>query len=824
MNNDLRYALRSLRRSPVFTSVAILSLALGIGANTAIFSLLDQALLRSLAVRDPGSLVAFHAGDLRLQGSSSSDNFETVFSLPMYREFRYRSDLFDGVIARGGLPPVVLQQGSGNDYVSVELVSGNYFETLGVQALLGRTLTSSDDVTLGGHPVVVLPHGTWIRRFGGDPGIVNRTIRLNGQSWTVLGVLPPRFFSVVRGGNPAVIVPLSMQKQIFPDMDGQSPELRWLNIMARVKQGMRRERAEAGIQSTWRAILDERLAKASKADKAAFGKRQLELVPGSQGIDTLKRQLETPLLVLMGTVAVVLLIACVNLAGLLLARAAARQRDTAIRLSFGASRTRIVMQSILECFVLSLSGGLLGVLLARWLAEGLLKLSDARESVIGWDLDWRVMLFAFGLSVVTAVLFGSIPALQTISADVAPTLKNQSGTVASSHARIRKLLVAGQVALATVLLFGAGLFARSLSNLMQVDPGFRAEQVMTFLLSPRQAGYDLRRGTQLYRDVLARMHQVPGVTACGGASPGPMTGSTRSGNLTLQGYTAPPNQDPGATMHGVTPDFFNALRIPQIAGRDFTDADREGAPKVAIVSQSFVRSYGGNTPVTGRKMAWGSGDVKLDIEIVGVVGDVHSASLREPSKPAVYMPYAQEDTLGRMTFYARTAIDEKGIAAHLRDVVRSLDPDLPLYQLRPLQARIAEVTNSDRTLAILCTAFGILAVLLTAIGIYGVIAWTVARRTSELALRMALGALPARVLRLVLREALLVAGAGLAVGITLALLAARVVESKLFGVAGQDPLVLAIAVVCTGGMAVLAAFIPAWRATRIDPARALRAD
>jgi predicted permease len=345
---------------------------------------------------------------------------------------------------------------------------------------------------------------------------------------------------------------------------------------------------------------------------------------------------------------------------------------------------------------------------------------------------------------------------------------------------------------------------------------------MTFLLSPRQAGYDLRRGTQLFTDVLARLHELPGVTAAGGATPGPMTGSVRSGNFTLQGYTPPPDTDVGATIHGVTPGFFAALRIPLLAGRDIQEADRQGAPKVAIVNQAFVRKYCEGGSAIGRQLAWGSGDVTPDIAIVGVVGDTHNANLREPAKPAVYMPYAQEQTLGRMTFYARAAVDEKIIAARLRDVVRSLDPDLPVYQLQPMQARIDEITNADRTLAILCTAFGILAVLLTAIGIYGVIAWTVSRRTNELAVRMALGALPERVLRLVMREAVILATSGVVVGTGLALAASRVVESKLFGVAGRDPLVLAVAVVCTGGMALLAAFIPAWRATRIDPARALR--
>lgn len=817
MRNDLRYALRSLRRAPVFTVVAILSLALGIGANTAIFSLLDQALLRSLPVREPRRLVVLHAPKLQLQGTSSSSNHETVYSLAMWREYARRTDLFEGVLFRGGLPPVVLQSAS-SDYVSVELVSGNYFDVLGVRAMLGRTFTAAED---NGQALTVLSHKAWVERFGADASIVGRTVRLSGLSYIVLGVLPPRFDGVVTGGRNAFYVPASMQRQLFPDMDGTRPDVRWVNIIARLKSGVTRQRAEEAVQSTWKAILDERLAAHKTDDAEDYRRMRLQLIEAPRGIDSLRRQLETPLIVLMSTAGFVLLIACVNLAGLLMARAAAKQRDTAIRLSFGASRGRIVRQLLLESFLLSLSGAVLGLILARWITAGLLALTGSADGPLTWQTDERVLLFAFAVAVLTALIFGSIPAWQTFAADIASTLKAQASSVASSHAKVRKVLVAAQVALATLLLFGAGLFARSLSNLMKVDPGFRTEGVMSFLISPRQAGYDLRRGNQLYADILARLRTLPGVTAAGGSKPGPMTGSESSGNVTVQGYEPSPKEEVGASWHAASPGWFATLGIPLLAGRDFTEADGADAPQVAIVNAEFARKYC-NGNCIGKKMASGRGNNLQWKDIVGVAGNVHHSDLRTPPKTTVFVPFWQDNTLGRMSFYVRTAGDETRLAGAVREVVRSLDPNLPVHELKPLRKEIEEAMAADRTLAILCTAFGLIAVLLTAIGIYGVIAWTVARRTNEIAVRMALGALPTRVLGLVLREVMILAGAGLAAGAAMALASGRVVEANLFGVAGRDAAMLMVAVVCTGAMALLAALVPAVRATRIDPSRALR--
>jgi putative ABC transport system permease protein len=741
MWNDIRYAVRSFPRSPVFAIVAVLSLALGIGANTAIFTLLDQALIQSLPVRDPESLVVLHAGDLRLRGTSNSDNHETVYSLAMYREIRNRSDIFEGVIARGGLPPVVLQKGGASEYLEVELVSGNYFEVLGLRPLLGRAISPSDDALAGAHPVVVLSHAAWTNRFGADPSIVGQTISLNKQSFQVIGVLPPRFFTVVRGQTPQVIVPLSMQKQIYSDLDGDRPDTRWVNLIARLKPGVTREQAESALQPTWRGILEEHHRTANAKDRQEFQKYRLQLLPGVRGIDTLRREVETPLMVLMVTVGFVLLIACVNLAALLLARAAAKQRDTAIRLSFGASRARIFRQAMTESLLLSAIGGAMGILVASWLTPALLKLSGSTNQVVAWHFDARVFLFAAAVSIATALFFGGIPALQTVSSDIATTLRNQAGTIASSHASVRKVLVSAQIAIATLLLFGAGLFARSLNNLMQVDPGFRTEKVITFVLSPRQAGYDLARGTQLYAELLERLRQLPGVTAVAGASPGPMSGSNRGSNLTVQGYTPPANEEAGSGVHSVTPGWFSTLGIRFLAGRDFTEADRAGGAKVAIVNQAFANKYCDGNAV-GRRMKWGAGTGDLDIEIVGQFADIRHSGLREPAKPAVYMPFTQEQQLPRMTFYVRSTHDTAALSGMVRDVVRSLDADLPVYRIRPLTEVVSNGLSADRTMAILCTAFGVLAILLTAIGIYGVIAWTVARRTNEIAVRMALGALP----------------------------------------------------------------------------------
>ncbi len=819
MVQDLRQAFRTIAAYPLFSAVVVLSLTLGIGANTAVFSLLDQALLRTLPVKDPERVAVFHVQNLSLRGTSSSDNYETVFSLDMAKQFRARTDVFEGVGVRGGGPSVVLNGGT-NEYIGVELISGDLLGMLGVGAALGRTISPDDDRAPGERPVAMLTYPSWIERFAGDPKIIGQTIRLNGLPFTVVGILPPNFHSAVRGNKPAVVVPVSMQRQLNPDMDGTARDTRWVNMFARLKPGVTRAQAAAAVGPTWNGILEG--LSSGRGTGKDDSNRRLELIDASQGINPLNRSLRTPLFVLMGTVAALLHIACLNIAGLLLARAAARRRDIAIRLSLGAGRLRILRQALIENFVLAVVGCGLGVAIAPALTAGLLKLAgEGAESTLAWQLDARVVLFAAAVCLGTTLLFGAVPALQLAGADLARSLQNRS--LPASHATVRKLLVGAQIALATLLLFGAGLFLRSLNNLMRVDPGFRAERLVQFDISPRHAGYDKVRGTQFYNDLTAKLQMIPGVTAAGGSNPGPMSGNHRAANMTIEGYAPPQGEDANTLQHATSPGFFRTLGVPLLAGRDFTEADREGAPPVVIVNEAFVKKYVNNGNPLGRKIAWGSGRVVPNIEIVGVVRNLRNA-LRDEAQPDVYIPLAQERQLQPMTFFLRTAADDRAISNSIRAAVRTLDANVPVDNIQTMRERIDNAASADRVLAILCTAFAAIAVLLTALGIYGVIAWTVARRTHEIAVRMALGAETGRVLRLVMRELALVALLSVGIGAVLGIFTGDFAESKLYGVQGRDAWMLAAAIATSLGVAVLATALPALRATRIQPASALRQD
>jgi predicted permease len=522
----------------------------------------------------------------------------------------------------------------------------------------------------------------------------------------------------------------------------------------------------------------------------------------------------------MATVGVVLLIACINVAGLMTARAAARQRETAIRLSLGAGRLRIVRQCLSESLVLAMVGCGLGIVGAGWLFEALVEYAGPKGNVLEWQLDMRMMLFTALVTVAAAVLSGLAPALQSIRANTAETLKNQALSVAGgrSTASVRKGLVGAQVALATVLLILAGLFSRSLWNLTRIDPGFRTDAVTTFNIDLRAAGYDKVRRDETYRVLAERLAQLPGVPAASAATPGPLSGSSNGGSVGVQGYVPKEGEETGASRHWTMPGFFQTLEIPMLAGRDFRYSDRYGSPKVAVVNEAFVRKYVADGNALGRKLGFALG-AGVDIEIIGVVADIRTRSLREEQTPAVYVPYAQSADGPALTFYVRGATGPS-----IRAVVNALDPNVPVYSIATFQETVERTTTSERLMTFLTACFGGLAVLLSAVGIYGVIAWTVARRTSEIAIRVALGAERAAVLKLMLREVLGVAGVGIAAGTAVAVATNRLVETQLFGLTGRDPLVILSAVAVTFGFAGLAALIPSWRATRIDPAAALRSE
>jgi predicted permease len=829
MGNDLRFALRTLTRSPSFTAVAVLSLALGIGANTSIFSLLDQVLYRSLPVRDPRSLVVLHV-DEHSSGMSSSDNNQSVFSYPMYQDLRDRGTVFSGVVARAGVPVSVSWNGQ-TERVRAEIVSGNLFEVLGVSAAIGRTFTPEDDGASGAHPVVMLSHDYWVRHFAADPAVLNQKVAINGHPMVVIGIAPEGFRGVLSGENPELLAPIAMKRELTPTWDGLTDrQIRWLNILARLKPGVSAQQAQAGIQTAYHPILEAQVRqfpeRSKRAEQLILGQK-LELEPAAQGINQLRRAWEKPLVALMALVGLVLLIACANVANLLLARAASRRREMAIRLALGAGRGSLLRQLLIESLTLSLAGGALGLLVSVWTTSALLHILPADETG-GWiaaTLDGRVMLFTVGLSVFTGLLFGFVPALQASRAEVASTLREQPAALASAGgaARFRSALVVLQLALSLLLLVGAGLFARSLFNLLRVDPGFRTERLLTFAVDPQLNGYSRERGFAFFQDLQQRLERMPGVAAVGAANPGPLTQSNRGNNVTVEGYQAREDEGMDVSRHAVTPGYFHALGAPLVRGREINERDLHSAEKVVVVNEAFVKRFFGSGNPLGRHMMFGASNKKLpDMEIVGVVHDFKHNSLRDRPVPSVYSTYTNDDRLDRLEFYVRSKRQSSELGSQIRRLVQQMDAGLPVFHMQPVEIQVADTVELDRLIAILSCAFGLLATLLAAIGLYGVVAYTVARRTAEIGIRVALGAVPRDVLWLVMKDVGLLVILGLAIGLPVALALGKLVESQLFGLKAADPVIFAVASLTLVFVAALSGLIPSSRAAHIDPIVALR--
>jgi predicted permease len=826
ITRDIRYATRGLRKNAGFALVIILTLGLGMGANAAIFSLMDQVLLRSLPVREPSRLV-FLDGPGAFQGRTFN---RMTFSYPMYTDFRDRNQVFSGALGRFPIAMTAVWQGH-SERVSGDLVSGNYFDVLGVGPALGRVLGPADDRTPGAHAVAVLSYGYWQRRFGGDPSVLDRTLIVNGHPMTIVGVSARGFNGIEVGSASDVMVPMMMKALMTPtwnDLDNRRS--RWVTIMGRLKPAIRADEAEAQLNVIYRQVNEQEvqtLTNVSESFRQRFVAKHLEVLPASRGVSDMRTQFSTPLVVLMCMVGVVLLIACANVANLLLARSTARQKEMAVRLALGAGRARIVRQSLVESLLLAGAGAVVGLALATWTGQLLLSAlpGDPAAQTLTANPDARVVAFTLLLALVTALVSGTGPALSATRAAVVSALKDEAGSVAGGgrQARIRRALVVGQVALSMLLLAGAGLFARSLYNLRAVDPGFPIDSLLTFSMDPSLSGYDPARTLALFEQAQHTLAAVPGVRSVSMSEIGAFTGIAWGMTVKVDGYQPKEDEDLNPNVDGVGPRYFETMGVPLVAGREFTAEDTEGAPKVAIINETMAKYFFEDANPIGRRFGFGRGRA-TDIEIVGVVGDLRTTQLNEKPPRFVYIPYRQDEGVTELTFVVRVGGDAGVAATAVRQAVQRLDPNLPIFNMKLMAAQVSESLYVERMVAALSVAFGALATMLAAIGLYGVMSYAVVRRTREIGIRMALGAERGRVQWLVLKEVAVLASLGVGAGLVAAFYLTRQVQAQLFGLSPHDPATLGGGVAILLVVALLAGFIPARRATTIDPLVALKAE
>ena len=841
---DLRYSLRSLARTPGFTAVAILTLALGIGANTAIFTLLDQILLRLLPVKNPQELVL-----LTMRGRHYGSNWGgNAISHPMFRDFAAHNEVFTDMFCRFPYSGSLSFDGQ-SERVDMELVSGTFFSDLGLNPLLGRVFTPDDDKTPDAYPYVILNFTYWKSRFASDPEIVGKSLFLNNTKMTIVGVLRPGFDGVELGRIPKVFVPIMMEKEMLIGVtDDMLKERRnrWVNAFGRLKPGVTRERAKASLQPFMHSMLEmevkeKAFAHASPYDREQFLKCSIDVLPGSQGRSYTRQTLSTPLWVLMATTGLVLLIACANLANLLLVRGSGRKKEIAIRLAMGATRPRIIFQLLIESLSLAAFGAIAGLALAYWADKALMAAylpSDSGGLRISTAPDLRILFFTLLITFLTGVFFGLMPALQTTKPDVASTLKDEAAAVVgASHGGLRKSLVIAQVTLSLLLLISAGLFTRSLGNLRNLGPGFPAQNLVAFEIDPSYSGYSVARQKIFYPQLLDALSSIPGVQAGGLASQRILEDDEWDSSMTVEGFSPPtPDAHPEPYMNEISPNYFAALGVPIVNGRDFRSTDdhevkhrpeeppdQGWVPSVVMINETFAKKYfAGRNPI-GLHIGFGSDPgTPTDMEVIGVVKDIKYTNLKDEIPPQAYLPYLGSRYVGGMVIYVRTIGDPNQLIGAIRSKVRDLDANLPIFAMRTEEVQINNSLSAERMIASLSAVFGFLATLLAVIGLYGVMAYAVAQRTREVGIRMALGAAQGKVIWMVMREVLLLVALGVAAGVPASLALTKLVQSQLFGLTPHDPGTLAIATAALAFVACAAGYIPAWRASRLDPVRALR--
>jgi predicted permease len=829
---NLRLAFRTLARTPFVSLVAVLSLALGLGANSAIFSLFNQILLRPLPVPDPASLVNLGAPGPK-SGSNScnqSGDCEQIFSYPMFRDLERVQTSFTGIAAHRNFGVNVAFGGQTESGRGI-LVSGSYFPVLGLQPAIGRLLTPDDDRTPGAHEVVVLSHDYWRRRFQENPSVLGQTLIVNGHGMTIVGVTPRGFEGTTLSVRPAVFVPITMRGVMLPSPSGPGFDNRrayWAYLFARLKPGVTIDAARVALNGAYRPIINDVEAPLqqgmSDQTLARFREKAVTVEPGSRGQSDIHREARAPLVILFAVTGTVLLIACANIANLLLARGAGRAAEMAVRLSVGASRGQLVRQLLTESVLLAILGAVFGILVAKWTLDTIASIVPPEgAALVAFRLDPAMLGFAAVAAIVTGVSFGLFPALHSTSPALAATLKNQAGQPSGAKAakRFRATLATVQIAMSMALLVPAGLFAKSLFNVSRVELGLKSDHLVTFSLSPALNGYDTARSRALFDELAEKLRALPGVTHAVFAMVPLLAGDNWNNSVQVEGFEAGPDTNTTSSFNAVSAGFFTALGMPLVQGREFTPADGAGAPKVAIVNQAFTRKFNLGTDAIGRRMRQ-SRDGPLDMEIVGVIQDAKYSDVKAAIVAQYFMPYAQAEQPGSCDFYVRTALPPEQLLTAVPAVVKTLDPNLPVDGLKTMERQIEENVFLDRMISVLSTAFAFLATLLAAVGLYGVLAYTVAQRTREFGLRMALGANAGRVRGLVLRQVAVMAVIGGAAGLAAAVAIGRAAESLLFEITGYDPFVLAISVAVLSVATLAAGYLPALRASRIDPMTALR--
>jgi len=822
-------AFRKLFKTPVVTGVAVLSLALGIGANSAIFSLFDQILLRRLPVPEPGQLVNLEAPGPKPGGLScgQAGECEVVFSYPMYRDLERAQTVFTGLAGHVSFSASVVY---GDEPVTGKgmYVSGSYFPTLGLRPALGRLLGPEDDRSIGTNFVAVLSYAYWASHLGADPAVLGRPIKVNGQTMTIVGVGPQDFVSTTLGERPKVFVPISMRGVLTAGFSGfDNRRSYWVYVFGRLKPGMTRERAASALNALYRPIINDVEAPLqtgmSEQTLARFKAKQVVVTPGWRGQSSLPSDAKTPLLMLFIVTGIVLLIACANIANLLLARGAGRAMEMGVRLALGARRRQLIVQLLTESVMLALLGGIASLFVAQWTLKSISALlpPDASDT-LRFTLQPAVLLFAAGLAVATGLVFGMFPAWHSTRAELVTTIRAGAGQIsgARSAARFRAWLATAQIALATTLLVGAGLFLKSLVNVTRVNLGVQVDRVVTFTIAPERVGYDSARTLLLYERVEQELAAMPGVDAVTSAQVQLVAGNNWGASVDVQGFQSGPDIDNGSSFNEIGTAYFAALGVRPTAGREFTTADRLGAPRVAIVNQTFVNKFNMGANPVGKFIST-SGPDSLNIQVVGVIPDIKYSDVKDVVPPVFYLPWRQDTRASYMNFYVRSNQPEVVLRA-LTGVLKRIDASLPVEDLKTMPQQVRENVFVDRMISVLSAAFAVLATLLASIGLYGVLAYSVAQRTREIGVRMALGADGTRVRVMILRQVSMMMLVGGVIGLVGAIGLGRAGRSILYQLQGYDPVVLGISVVLLTLVALGAGYVPARRASQVDPVQALR--